>query len=292
MESTLAPIVLFVYNRPYHTLKTLETLKSADLSSESKLIIFSDGPKNVKDCFRIFKVRKIINKIDWVKKVEIFKSNKNKGLEKSIQSGVNYVLEKYGKAIILEDDILVGKHFLTYMNTALNKYSDADEVYHVAANSADISNITQAQTYFLHNATCWGWGTWRWTWKKDLITIEASELIEKLNKKKLVDKFDYCGASHFLNILKNNAKKNNSSWAIKWYAILVLNNKLSLHPYKTLTQNIGKDGSGTNMKRGHKQKSKKLNTKITIEDIPVRIESKIYDFYKERFSKKFNNVNE
>jgi hypothetical protein len=40
----LAPILLFVYNRPEHKLKTLLSLKDNDLAAQSKLYIICDGP--------------------------------------------------------------------------------------------------------------------------------------------------------------------------------------------------------------------------------------------------------
>ena len=42
---SLAPIVLFVYNRPQHTLKTLEALMQNELAEKSELFIYCDGPK-------------------------------------------------------------------------------------------------------------------------------------------------------------------------------------------------------------------------------------------------------
>ena len=45
MKSDLAPIILFVYNRPWHTEKTLEALMANKLSNESVLYIYADGPK-------------------------------------------------------------------------------------------------------------------------------------------------------------------------------------------------------------------------------------------------------
>ena len=42
----LAPIVIFTYNRPWHTQQTVEALLKNEYASESDLIIFSDAPKN------------------------------------------------------------------------------------------------------------------------------------------------------------------------------------------------------------------------------------------------------
>ena len=42
---SLAPIALFVYNRPEHTLQTLRNLGKNKLISESELFLFCDGPR-------------------------------------------------------------------------------------------------------------------------------------------------------------------------------------------------------------------------------------------------------
>ncbi len=38
-----APIVLFTYNRPWHTRQTVEALKKNEFSQESELFIFSES---------------------------------------------------------------------------------------------------------------------------------------------------------------------------------------------------------------------------------------------------------
>lgn len=46
MNNDLAPVVLFVYNMPEHTRKTVEAIQKNFLARTSELFIFSDGPKN------------------------------------------------------------------------------------------------------------------------------------------------------------------------------------------------------------------------------------------------------
>jgi hypothetical protein len=42
----VAPIALFVYNRPWHTRQTVEALKANLLAPKSDLHIFADGAKS------------------------------------------------------------------------------------------------------------------------------------------------------------------------------------------------------------------------------------------------------
>ena len=41
----LAPVVLFVYTRPWHTRQTIESLLKNEIARDTELFIFSDGPK-------------------------------------------------------------------------------------------------------------------------------------------------------------------------------------------------------------------------------------------------------
>ena len=54
---SLAPILLFTYNRPAHTSQTLEALLNNKLSKDSELFIFSDGYKNESDKANVQEVR-------------------------------------------------------------------------------------------------------------------------------------------------------------------------------------------------------------------------------------------
>ena len=52
-------------------------------------------------------------------------------------------------------------------------------------------------------------------------------------------------------MLRNQIKGKNNSWAIRWNASLFLADKLSLNVGKSLIQNEGFDGSGTNCGSGN-----------------------------------------
>lgn len=48
-NNSLAPIILFVYNRPWHTVQTLEALSINYLADQSTLYIYCDGPKTLEE---------------------------------------------------------------------------------------------------------------------------------------------------------------------------------------------------------------------------------------------------
>ena len=80
----LAPIALFVYNRPEHTLKTLEALAQNDLASQSELFVFCDGPKHNADA----KTNKAIKKV--IAKATMSSLNKVASNDDDLQFEINF----------------------------------------------------------------------------------------------------------------------------------------------------------------------------------------------------------
>jgi GT2 family glycosyltransferase len=128
---TLAPIVLFVYNRPWHTKQTITALERNELSDKSELFIFSDEAKNPENIEKVKEVREYIKKAKNFKKITIIKQTKNLGLAASIINGVTNIINKYGKIIVLEDDLVTSPHFLRFMNESLDLYKNEEKVWHI-----------------------------------------------------------------------------------------------------------------------------------------------------------------
>ncbi len=124
----LAPIVLFVYNRPDHTKKTILSLLKNSVAEKSELFIYSDGPKNEIEEDKIKNVRKYINEISGFKKIEIIESQKNLGLA-ILLFRVSEVLSKDERVIVMEDDMVCSPFFLEFMNTLLNFYEEDEKVF-------------------------------------------------------------------------------------------------------------------------------------------------------------------
>jgi len=73
---TFSPIVLFTYNRPFHTRKTIEALQKNRLAAQSDLIIFSDGPKEGIPDQPVQEVRDYLKTIEHFKSVRIIERKK------------------------------------------------------------------------------------------------------------------------------------------------------------------------------------------------------------------------
>ena len=236
-----APIALFVYNRPEHTRRTLKFLKQNLLAEESRLFIFSDGPKDETQQLKVAEVRGIIRSVDGYKSVELIERKTNLGLADSIIDGVSMLSTKYGKVIIFEDDLITSPFTLRYFNDALNRYQNEEKVMHIGAYMYPINNEGLAQTFFYRAATSWGWATWDRAWKKFEPDIE--KLILQFDQQKK-HQFSIEGTMNFWKQMIEFKQGKNNSWAIRWYASVFLNKGLTLNPSGSMVNNIGHDGSG------------------------------------------------
>ena len=238
-----APVLLFTYNRLSHTQRCVEALLKNHLSSESELFIYSDAAKDIAQQESVKEVRNFIHTIQGFKAITIIERDKNWGLAKNIIDGVTTQVNRYGKVIVLEDDLVVAPFFLQFMNEALETYKDEPKIGHIQA--CDFTQDPSLPDTFLIKFTgSWGWATWDRAWKH--FNPNGKELLQEMQKRQLTHAFDMNGKYGFTRMLRRQIEGKNNSWAIRWNASLFLKDILSLNVGRSLVQNEGFDGSGTN----------------------------------------------
>jgi len=282
-----APIVLFTFNRLWHTQQTIEALKKNEESSSSELIIYSDGPRSEKDIEKVLAVRNYLSTVSGFKSVKIFESQFNKGLAKSIISGVTQTLKNHETVIILEDDMITSPYFLTYMNQALALYQNETSVISIHGYQYPVDDHEFIpETFFLKGAECWGWATWRRGWK--LFDRNPWKLLGKIILNNKINEFDIDGSYPYTRMLFSQCIGRIDSWAIRWYASAFLANKVTLYPKYSLIQNIGLDDTGTHNRSWARHV---FETSIHNEDIQVkRIDIKENQAAREALSEYFKKT--
>lgn len=240
MNST--PIVLFTYARVEHTLLTIQALLRNPKISDHDLIIFSDAAKTPDKQAAVNDVRNYLSTVTGFRSVTIHKRVKNLGLANSIINGVTQILAEYERIIVLEDDIVTSPHFLGYMNDALERFRNDERVASIHGYVYPVQQFLP-EAFFLAGADCWGWATWRRGWQ--LFNPDGKALLDELKHRDLIKSFNMNGTFPFSEMLENQVKGLNDSWAIRWHASAFLAGKLTLYPGRSLVLNIGNDRSGT-----------------------------------------------
>ena len=238
----LAPVVLFAFNRPIHTKRTLEALAENNLADRTRLIVYCDGPRDQCDADAVAAVCDIVREARGFLSVELRASAQNKGLANSIIEGVSSICEEYGRVIVMEDDLVTSRAFLSFMNQALDRYEAEPGVWHVSGWNYPVPQDGLGDAFFLRVMNCWGWATWQDRWRHYRKDTDA--LIKSFTPSDIM-KFSLNGAGDFWKQVELNASGQINTWAIYWYATIFKNNGLCLNPAASYVLNIGHDGSGT-----------------------------------------------
>ncbi len=121
-HADLAPIGLSVYVRLEHIKKTVSALQRNRLADQSQLYVFSDAPQPG-DEKKVAEVRRFLKTISGFKMINIVERKEN-GRVANTRGGLRYLLDHFGKAILLEEDVVTAPGFLTFMNEGLEIYRD------------------------------------------------------------------------------------------------------------------------------------------------------------------------
>lgn len=278
-----APIVLFVYNRPEHTRRTLEALRQAEGASESSLYIFSDGAGQGQDK-KVEEVRLIIKNAEGFGKVSVTEREKNIGLAQNIITGVSEVLERHERVIVLEDDLIVSPSFLTYMNAALDYYESMG-VFSISGYSPDIDipEDYMWSTYMIHRNCSWGWATWRSKWQS--VDWDVKDFGTFIKDGEVRNRFDQSG-SDLSSMLLRQQMGEIKSWSIRFCYCGFRLGEPTVYPVRSLVSNGGVDGSGTHMKSysGRKYKTEladKIDSNVFLNRVDIN--AKILSSFKKKY---------
>ncbi len=244
MKETTAPspVVLFCYNRPEHLARSVASLLGNPESAATHLTVYCDAAKGVHDAAAVDAVRRYVTTIRGFASVTPVYRSTNMGLARSIIDGVSSLLRVHDRLIVLEDDLLLSPHFLSFMNQGLSCYQHDDQVASIHGYCYPI-RTPLPDTFFLQGADCWGWATWSRAWAH--FEADGEKLLNELRQRKLASDFDMDGSYPYTRMLRGQISGRNDSWAIRWHASCYLKGLLTLYPGHSLVENIGNDASGT-----------------------------------------------
>jgi len=241
----LAPIIFFTYKRLESIIKTIDSLKTCSLASESILRIYSDGAKNVEDKHLVEQVREYLHSINGFKEVIVVERENNMGVDFNIIEGIKEASILFEKFIIVEDDLILSSNFLEFMNQALLKYEKSPTIISISGFSFvnNIPNNYNYDVYFTKRSWSWGWATWSSKVKDIDWRVSDFHIIE--NNKALQYKFNR-GGSDLYNMLRKTMQGKIRAWDVRFFYHQFKNNYITVYPTISKTINIGFGDNATN----------------------------------------------
>jgi len=236
-------ILCFGFDRPMHLERMLNSLEKNHESIDSDVYICIDGPADSTDLEMHSKTVEVAKKNWNFKSTKLILRERNLDCRTNIINTITELFKTNDRLIILEDDLVLGPNFLSYMNAALHKYLNKKEMWCINGYSYPQLNFKSGSSVSKY-VSPWGWGTWSDRWeifvnedydKKNFISSLSENDRKKFNVENLYDWEDI--------IVKNELGKI-SAWDAYWYQAVFMNKGLTLYPNKSHIRNEGFDGTG------------------------------------------------
>lgn len=249
-EMTAAPVMLFTYSRPHHTLTVLKALEKNEMASQTPVYAYTCGPKNEKHATAVNETKMVLNEFAGDHRFlsfEIVDMGEHSPLGTAMINAVSSVVAKHGRVIVVEDDIVTSKDFLTFMNDCLDFYENDPSVFTVCGYSPEMPQIDalEKDVYMIHRVCPWGWGIWkdRWDSYDPEIRGYISNILDRKFRKALVKWTPDLPLTLDARLFEEGSKEKD--WEQPLGFCQFMNNKNTICPKISKVRNIGFDGTGT-----------------------------------------------
>lgn len=238
-----APILITVYNRVKHFEKCLNALSECVNAKKCHLYIASDNFKHATDRSAVEEVRRIASNAAGFKAVTLIERKVNIGVLENYFDALALVFDEHDRVIFLQDDIIVGKGFIQYMDQALKLYRENARIISICAYIPPVLEGVAEQPFLLKRRSPYGMGMWKEKEKSaDAFTGSriAVEVLGSYKKFQAVAKT----SPHIIRALPFIASGDFRAGDYEMAAAMQLNDWLALYPQRSIVFNAGLDGSG------------------------------------------------
>lgn len=232
-EVYTTPIAVFAYNRPTHLRLALEALARCDRFAECDLFIFCDAGKGVAD------TRSVAHRFVEQYGGRVIERPKSMGYH-NIVEGITQMCDRYGRVIVVEDDVIAAPDFLSYMLAGLDRYEHEDRAFMISGFMYAFELADEPPAFFLPLAIIWGWATWARAWRH-------YEWFPKDWRRVLGDpgrryRFDFEGTRSSARNIELIMSGKLNTWDVQWAFAMFQQEGLCLYPRRSLTWNCGMGG--------------------------------------------------
>jgi hypothetical protein len=233
------PILIIGFNRPRILKKLLSKL---DLSSDRRIYISIDGPRNSAESIKVNQVQKLVEEFtrnNSCLEIQLKFSDSNLGCRLGVSSAIDWAFKTENSLIILEDDVIVSAEFFKYMDFSLEQFEFEPQIWHISGFSPLLPPYLNGTSYRTNFAHVWGWGTWKDRWARydrDLSSFDPGSLnqTQTLRNAPLSK-----SAISFFERNLMACKEGFDTWDFQWQFTIWVNGGLAISPGERLSGNSG-----------------------------------------------------
>jgi hypothetical protein len=233
------PILFLIFNRLNTTKKVFETICQA---RPLNLYIASDGfrPECQGEMEKVQEIRDyVIDHINWDCEVKTLFREQNLGCRVAVSTAIDWFFHHELEGIILEDDCLPHPSFFLFCQELLEKYRDDNRIMTISGDNFQFGKNRNGNSYYFSRYNhCWGWASWRRTWK--YFDIEMEDWPKIRDEGWLKDIFhDSSSVNYWKNVFQSTYEGKINTWDYILAYSCWLQNGLNILPSVNLVSNIG-----------------------------------------------------
>ena len=274
-----APVIIPTLNRYEHLKQLVDSLKQCEEAKYTELVLGLDYPPAERYKGGYNKVKEYLPTISGFGKVTILDTDINLGFDKNYERLRNYVWEHgYDSYIFSEDDNIFAPSFLSYLNWGLKTFKDDSSVLAICSYREIDEPIPDYPNNFYKagGVRPYGFGIWKDRWERFEKRTEFETMKSFVDKMPLYSVFNLEKvrvACKYLYLYTNRIVHGDFCMG----QMCTDENMFCITPLKSLSKNIGSDGSGlhgANQKIFQKELERVLDNSTTF--TPVWIEKKLF----------------
>ena len=245
LSDDFAPIAIFAYKRVEPLSQVLTALEACPEFHRSPVFLFFDGPKSDADRARTDAVRAMVRG-RLRDNMTLIEASSNQGIYRSIVDGVTRLCNEFGRAIVIEDDVVVAPATLTWLNHGLEAYAEEPRVWQVSAHQHPIPEFASRNDgVFLPLMTSWGWATWKRAW--DRFEPNVEDWPAAVRDPETRRRFDLDSSYPYTELMEAQLSRpiKQWDWDVRFWWNVYSNDGVSLFPPRSLVVNIGFDDAAT-----------------------------------------------
>lgn len=238
-----APVAIVTLNRQEHLQKCVESLAACKYADRTELFIALDFPKFDRHRPGYEKVKTYLPAITGFKQVHIIEREENYGPVRNNFSLREEVYARFDRMIGTEDDNVFASSFLEYMNLALERYKDREDIWAVTGYNdwVKLPDWHKDSVYLRTGSCMWGVGLWKH--KYDQVDWSMDRFVEWMSKPKHIRYIKKYHLKALPQLLRMKEQKNFQGDGFLFMYLLNSGMK-SVYPSLSLVRNIGHDGTG------------------------------------------------
>ncbi len=155
------PALIIAYSRPEGVRSLLESLSR---SGCPRVYISVDGPRNVRDAENQSQIALCVREFKDSLEVVHLQRERNLGVGAGVISAIDWFFSKESRGIILEDDLVISEQFLKFAESALEDFSNDDEVWMISGTQVFMDYQRTESVCWANYPMIWGWASWASKW--------------------------------------------------------------------------------------------------------------------------------